>query len=961
MLSWNSGCVFNNLYGWNLTINRVTNLMFESISSRITTLIVTLLISVSLSSCDALFGVDEEQAMADAKQYVAEKKLNAAVVELKNLLQSNPANAEARYLLSRLSLQLGDLESAEKEIRRAIEAGWDEGLSTAHRAEILLRMGNFEELLAEAFATDAYTAEVRADIYGLRAAAHISEQRNSAALTELERGEQIEAGSSWILHSRVRMLMLDEAWDQALARLAEAREMHPENQDFLLLEATIHERKGDREAVIAALQKALELDPPKIMTVRGRNAALSLVQNLISTGDTEQAATVLKKVLRNFSRDPVANYYGGLLAYEREEFDTVIEHITRVLAAVSDHRESLLLLGNTYFRTGDFEQAAYHLERATVVAPDNMSAQALLGQTYMAMGEYSSADERLTLVSRKVKDDPGISALIGISRMRGGDSRSGITELERANDMNPGNDSIREELARAYIMSGEADRAINKLKEDTRLETSAGNRSKALLLLANLQTGDYETAMQQARELSEELPELALPHNLLGTAHEAGGNFVAARESYERAKSLDDTDSLSTLNLARLDLVEGKVESAEQRFSSLLETYPDNPSAQIGLARIDLIRGDASSAISRLQRVTKTDESNVESRTMLATVFIRGRDPARAIEYADEAYRLNQRDVQILAVRTAAYVNAEHERAGDVMQEMLESAPDLPFSHYYHARYKLSQGDRAGSRVALEKALKLEPEYHDALLAMANMERLDGDLDGALSYAYLLQEKHPQRTSGYLLEANVQLEKREAEAALAVLKKAEPLAVTGDVAIKLNEVYQSLGDQQAGIAVLEDWIEKNPEDLQARFSLAVSLMVMPDYPAAIEAYEAILDIQPNLPVVMNDLAWLYNETGRTGGVEMARRAHQMVPENAAIQDTYGWLLIQTGRIENGLVMLEAAARKAPQQRDIQFHYAYALDKDGQKDKAREILDRILADGRPFTERKQAQQLAASLK
>ena len=80
---------------------------------------VLLFMSFTLFSCDAQ--VDDQQVVSVAREHYDQNQLRAAVIELKNALQVNPANAEARYLLGEIHFEVGDAASAEKEYKRAIE------------------------------------------------------------------------------------------------------------------------------------------------------------------------------------------------------------------------------------------------------------------------------------------------------------------------------------------------------------------------------------------------------------------------------------------------------------------------------------------------------------------------------------------------------------------------------------------------------------------------------------------------------------------------------------------------------------------------------------------------------------------------------------------------------------------------------------------------------------------------
>ena len=60
-----------------------------------------------------------------------------------------PNNGEARYQLGKLSLQMGDAVSAEKEARRALELKYQPPESELLLAEALLRLGDMQKMLDE--------------------------------------------------------------------------------------------------------------------------------------------------------------------------------------------------------------------------------------------------------------------------------------------------------------------------------------------------------------------------------------------------------------------------------------------------------------------------------------------------------------------------------------------------------------------------------------------------------------------------------------------------------------------------------------------------------------------------------------------------------------------------------------------------------------------------------------------
>ena len=68
-----------------------------------------------------------------------------------------------------------------------------------------------------------------------------------------------------------------------------------------------------------------------------------------------------------------------------------------------------------------------------------------------------------------------------------------------------------------------------------------------------------------------------------------------------------------------------------------------------------------------------------------------------------------------------------------------------------------------------------------------------------------------------------------------------------------------------------------------------------------------------------------------------------------------------GRNGGGLELLRSAAAGAPSNQDVQYHLAYALNSTGARDEAREILEKLVAEDKPFQTREAAAELLGTIK
>jgi putative PEP-CTERM system TPR-repeat lipoprotein len=903
---------------------------------------------------------NEEELIGRAKVYLESGDINAATLELKNILRDNANNAEARYLLGTISLKLGDMKSAQKEMRRAKDAGWNEAAVQLGLADAMFRQGYFQKVLDDVPIKDSYPDAIEADLVGLWALSEQNLGKWEDAEQTIKTGDAIAgfSDSLWLLQSKIQLQIYNKDLPAAAQILAHALEVHPDSQDLWLIDAGLAEEKGELEKANESLQKVVDLDPANNITIWGRQARLMQGQLWLQQENFVKAKAAVAPVVKAYSSDPLANYLDALIAFKQGEYDLSEKRLRAVLQVLPEHQRSLLLFGALNYARGDFKQAMYYLEKASALQSEDIDTQTLLGKTYLKLGQYDDAENRLKFASSKMGDDAELLALLGIAKLKGG-SEAGILELERAAASAPKDTTIRSELASAYMAAGETERAIKEL--ESVLEGSDQQyKTEALLLLAYLKASKFDKALNLANKLSKQIPNEPLPHNLAGVAYEGKQDFSAARSSYNTALGMQPDNIMAMLGLARLDVHDGNVEKARKRYHSVLENHPDNAAAMVALAGLAAQDGQIEKTIELLEKARKADKNAIEPRLMLSAYYLKKGMANEALDYANEAIKIAPQNLVAMLAVGRAQASAGKPEAVQTLSRLSKKLPDSADVHYFLAEAKARSGDLAGSRQSLQRVLVLKPDHVLALRSLGKLELSEGKTEAALTISAKLISTQPKAAVGYLLKGDVLLAKGKPKDALQAYQSALTYATGGEVVIKISGVKRLLGDSAASYDVLNKWLEQHPEDQTVRFVLAISYLTDGKKDAAVSQYEAILKSQPDNAAVLNDLAWLYFERGQQGALEMAEKAYHLAPNNAAIQDTYGWILVQSGRIESGLIALEQAISNAPKSPDIRYHLAAALAKAGDKARAKQELNTILQTDKPFNERASAEALQREL-
>ena len=149
---------------------------------------------------------------------------------------------------------------------------------------------------------------------------------------------------------------------------------------------------------------------------------------------------------------------------------------------------------------------------------------------------------------------------------------------------------------------------------------------------------------------------------------------------------------------------------------------------------------------------------------------------------------------------------------------------------------------------------------------------------------------------------------------------------------------------------------RNPWDVPAHLAMAVAFEELGLGDLAVWTLEQARQIDPNSVEALNNLALVYRKTGDPRARGTAEKAYALAPGSAIVGDTLGWLLVESGEVAKGLPLLQKAAASRPDDPEIQYHAAVGLYRSGERDKARQSLQALLATRKDFPQRADAEAL-----
>ena len=791
-----------------------------NINRKITVIIVSIIpLFAAISGCSDPAS-NTENAVDKARQHIVDKDYRTAFIELKSALQSTPDHAEARFLLGKINLDIGEYQAAIKEFDHVLSSGFSVEEANLLKSEALLHQQAFSKITNETPSITAYSTQTRANLLAIKAIAYFATEQLNLAEQALNEAEQLAANAQWVLFAKIRRNTLIDNLDAANDYLTTALELYPSSQDFWLARAELSERKQDPHEVQAALNQVITLDPVNLTSAKGWRARITLVKLHIAEGRIDDASATLKPLAKLNPRHPEVNYFSGLIAFRQNEMDQAEEKLLKVVKSVPDHPPSMFLLGTLQYGKRNYEQAVYYLLSYLSSVPSHVEARKLLGRTYIALGQ---PDEARTILRYNESGamDPEVIALIGLSELQGGDIKQGIDSLEQSVQSSPDDPTLRFSLIRAYIANGQSNKAIKEL-DKLQDHPEVSHIAAQMRILAYVYDKNFTKAIELANALSEKREGDEKILGMLASIYLAKNDFEKGREYLTKAIAANGSYVPAIMELGRLNERENRLDEAKANYEQALNVRGNSVTAMMALARVYNTMGDK------------------------------------------EAF-------------------------GQWLSKSSEASPDQGLPEILLAEHYLKQNNFEQAETIINQLAQDYPEH--------------------------------------------------------------PMVMTLQ-----GQLLTSTGRFNQAISVLDKLANANPELFAAHQLLGDAYIGLNEYKNASSHYQTAVDIDDSNAVILNNLAWVYDQLGDSRSLPTAEKAHAIDDQNPYIKDTFGWILVKNGEPARGHALLSQASSSLPNLPDVSYRLAIATIKIGEKETGKRMIEELVNSNVEFQYREEALKL-----
>ena len=667
-------------------------------------------------------------------------EFNNAALAFQAAMQLDQKHVPARVKLASLMVTSQDLRTAEegaKLARQVLSSDKDNPDATIAVAMAEIRAGNARNAsrqLEAALAKHPSHTGLALNLARSRAA----ENDNPAAERTLLKAIETAPKAIELILALGDFYLQTKALTKAEQQYRQALSIEPNHVPGLLALASVLASQGNRSELEQLLRKAAD-GPDK----RYRR---SLADYFFGKGRREEGIAELQRLFNDDPNDKptrTALVNAWLTSGKTAEAENLL---AKTLSARGDDTDALLQRANLRLITNDNDKAEEDLLRVIRLLPQSGEARFLLARIHHSRGNSSEARQDL---SEALRLDPGLlTARLELARLMrdGGNALTALGLLDSA--LPEQKQTVSFLLERNWTLLALHRAAEVRPVIETILK--AGMNSEALMQTAVMQidSRDYamaKTTIEQTLLLApDDARVLSLLSDVYGRLQQtdvglqriqdhiatrphahglkafyghlllSAGKYSAARRPLEAAVSAAPQLTVAQLDLAELDSIEGKLDSARQRLQKLLIQDRDG-SLNVRLAGIYEREGQHSQAVQHYRAALAINSRNASALNNLAYHLAdRERKYDEAIHYAQQAKEVAPEDSAVDdTLGWTYYQKGLYSMAVRHLEAAVAKQKTARRSYHLSVAY-LKNGNLARARALFDTAIKMDPTLPEA-------------------------------------------------------------------------------------------------------------------------------------------------------------------------------------------------------------------------------------------------------
>ncbi len=555
-----------------------------------------------LKNVEAQFGRTARFQLAMGSLLLKSNSLTEAEGFFREALTIDPGALEAYWALGSMYLIKKEVKSAEREYRKASEAGHDKPAPQLKLAQFYIRTGDSDT--AQNILADC-VARFPDYLPAYHALAEIAlERRNFEELTGLIDSTLQKNPADLVARIlKGRMNLAQNRIPDALKDLWEAEKLHPGTAEVFYWIGIACLESGDVEGARTKFSETLDIDP------LSADARIHLAEIDVKRGSYQLSINSLEGAFGTLPKPPEVLRVLGAAYLAKGDALKSAACFAELLNTHPYDLQGLYLLGVSLRRQGKNEEAVNYLEKASKAAPDFVDPVIELAGIYVSDKKTGQA---LDLVVKRLEASPANASLyllLGTLRATGKEWKQAEEAFLKGIEIDPMLSPCYLELAKVYSATGRSDQALARLEEGIAKDPrNAGLQ----MLCATLYQQRHD--VEQARKGYEKVIELdpnCVPA-LNNLAYIFAVDLSDCQEGVklaQRARELAPDDPQVADTLGWVLYMAGNTEWSLSYIQQSALRLPENPEVQYHLGMAHYKLGNREAAKQALNKALELDPS----------------------------------------------------------------------------------------------------------------------------------------------------------------------------------------------------------------------------------------------------------------------------------------------------------------------------------------------------------------
>jgi len=881
-----------------------------------------------LSGCGE--GKSTDDYVKDAQSSLANDENNTAIIAFKNAIRLEPKNVVARVELGKLYLKIGDVLNADKEIQKAEELGLDLNVIAPLMAEVAIIQTNYSEVIVYAEKVKPLLEEAAGDrVRFYHLAALFYEGSLSDNFFEVN---QLQQSKNPVLSSLGNMFnfMQKEDFNAALSVFETIQQDKNLPLEALIIAAQLYTLEGAHDKASAVYQRYL------VTRVKDHKAKVLIAESLIEEGRFDEAANYIDQVLALSKNHAFANQLKAVVFFNKKEFDKAQEFSFNSINNGLASSTNKLILAISHFQLKNYEQSLSYFNGIIDVVPPEHPLRQLYLMLQFQLGNIDEVASEIMSDTEIDELDANLLVAASYELIKSSKIQSGkalLSQLE-GTEFDPASRGTIGLMKLAVDDESAVDDLYAALKNQPNNE-----QLKVALALSYFKNQKSEQAIKLALDWIKSDPTLPSGYNLAGYFYLQTDQLDKAKEVYQKALEFIPNNKPSLLFESYEEERAGNIDSAEQTILALIAAHPDYIVAYSRLYQIYKLQEREEEFLSFLAKANQ-NKADAKLVLLMAEIKLEMGEYGEVIELlSNEKMQADNNIIKIKILSRAYEGQSDIEKSISTYEELLElstnSATPLKLLELYE---KSGLFDKA--LVLINKGLKDFPSNPSLLYLKSLFEVYAGNVQAAQVTLDRLRQQESKSVYLQNIQGLIYLKSKRFEKAKAALVPVYEEKPSNKTAMSVYIVYENLNEKQNNIDFLTKHIERYPSAQSIRILLA-QLLADTSPETTIEHYNYILKTQPDNWPILNNIAWSYAQVGKLNLAEQSiRKALELNKNSQNLFDTLTYVIKMQNRPDILISEVEELDSSNLPSSDVKLRYAWALIQQGEKERAKRILEQL---------------------